>query len=248
MTPTHSHQSTTPATVPPPATLITFSGIDCCGKSTQIKLLESWLRGQGAQPEYRWLRAGYTPLFSALKSGVRSLTGKKLLPQGDTPRRQAFMQGNRRSKLWLTLAILDLGFETAVRVRWLRLMGKTVICDRHLADSEIDFKINFPHHNVANWKLWTLVKRMAAKPDHAFLLDLPVKESLRRSAEKNEPFAEREELRQIREALYREARQHGAWFALDAQRSIDSLHKEVLRKVMSPRIALRVVAMRAGNK
>jgi thymidylate kinase len=225
--------------------LITFSGIDCCGKSTQIKLLESWLRGQGARPEYCWLRAGYTPLFSALKSGARILAGRKLLPQGDSPRRQAFMKNNRWSRVWLTLAILDLGLETAVHLRWLRLMGRTVICDRHLADSEIDFSINFPQHDVADWKLWRLVKRMAARPDHSFLLDLPVDDSLRRSKDKNEPFAEREELRRVREALYLEAGQHGAWFVLDAQRSIDSLHKEVLRKVTSPRIALRVVAMRA---
>ena len=62
--------------------LISFSGVDCSGKSTQISAVIDRMRQRGERPFYIWLRVGYTPLFSALKDVMRRLFGHWQKPQG----------------------------------------------------------------------------------------------------------------------------------------------------------------------
>jgi thymidylate kinase len=220
--------------------LFIFSGIDCSGKSTQIKLLDKWLCAEGAYPRYRWVRVGYTPLLSRAKATARLLLGKKRLPQGDSLQRETFMRSGWCRRLWLYLAIADLGFETAIYIRWLRLLGHTVVCDRYLLDSEIDLAMNFPEDGVSKWRSWKLVKRLAVRPDQAFLLQLSFEESLRRSDEKTEPFPENEVRRRQRANLYDIACKAGPWTVLDARRPIAELQKEVLCRITSAHTASTV--------
>ncbi len=213
------------------ASLLTFSGIDCCGKSTQIELLESSLRAAGRRPICLWVRGGYTPRLTAARTAVRRLMGKKAFPAGHTAQRQAFMKRAGRRHFWLRMAILDLIVECVLRVRWLRLMGRTVICDRSLDDTEIDFAIHFPEDHVADWRSWRLLRRLAAKPDAAFLLDLSFEESARRSREKNEPFPEADEQRRVRAQFYAAAKQKRTWLVIDALSDIERIHREIVRQI-----------------
>jgi thymidylate kinase len=208
-------------------TLVTFSGIDCCGKSTQIQLLEDVLRERDQRPVRLWIRGGYTPRLAEARALARRMLGKRAAPPGETTQRQAFMKNRAKRRLWLYLAIADLFVECVVRVRWLRLLGHSVICDRYLVDSEIDFSLNFAEDNVPQWRSWRLLCKLAANPDHAFLLDLPFEESARRSREKKEPFPEKDELRRLRADCYVARRDARAWHVLDGYRSIEQLHREI---------------------
>ena len=51
--------------------MISISGIDCCGKSTQIELLCEELKSKGRKCEVVWSRGGYTPGIQVVKGIFR---------------------------------------------------------------------------------------------------------------------------------------------------------------------------------
>lgn len=212
--------------------IIVFSGVDGAGKSTQIERLERALVAAGRRPRRLWSRGGYTPLFNGLKSLLRRTSRGTAVPAaGPSAERTARLQRPWVRRLWLTLAILDLIWLYGVRLRWWRRRGQTVLCDRYLADTALDFKLNFPDEEVARWPLWRALARLTPQPDAAFLLLLPVEESLRRSREKNEPFPDSPAVLSSRLAVYQEQAENGRWHVLDGRRSIDDIAAEVAVRV-----------------
>ena len=212
--------------------IIVFSGLDGAGKSTQIELLRQHFQNRGRETVYLWTRGGYTFGFEAIKNLLRRVSGRRAIPEsGHSPRRrQAFSRPGVR-KLWLGLAILDLMWIYGLWLRWLRWRGKVVICDRYLPDTQIDFRLNFPQEDVENWPLWKLLKWATPPPDAAFLLLVPVAESVRRSDIKGEPFRDTAETLAKRLSQYERFAQSGFWTVLDGQRPIPELAAAIREKV-----------------
>ena len=213
--------------------LITFSGIDCAGKSTQIARITETLTACGQKPVYLWSRGGYTPVFHAMKTVCRKIVGRKVLPSGRTENRtKAFRKGWVRS-VWLTLAMLDLILVYGIYIRWLKLLGRTVVADRYLADTWIDFTLNFPGANFDRWPLWKILELITPKPDHAFLLFIPVEESLQRSKQKYEPFPDSEEVLRQRLEYYSGFSRTGNWHIIDCIRPLDAIADEIAATIAS---------------
>lgn len=199
--------------------IIAFSGLDCSGKSTQIALLCEKFGAEGYSPVRRWIRVGYTPGMCILKAAIRRITGGDKLPPGDSPQRARFMKSSWKSRLWLYCAFADLLFETALRMRYLRLRSRAVIADRYLADSEIDLILHFGPRTTHMWS-WKLVRYAAIRPDAHILLDLPFSESLRRSMLKQEPFPDSEARRRDRSTLYNQFKSSTDWTVIDGCMSV----------------------------
>jgi len=222
--------------------LITFSGLDSSGKSTQIQLLMDRLRQGGRRPIYIWSRGGYTPLLERSKSLLRRLPGRVIPPPGKNPQRvRALGKGGVR-RLWLLLALLDLLWVYGVQLRWWRWRGQAVVCDRYLWDTLVDFHLNFPLERVGRWWLWRLLVRVSPQPDVAFLLLIPVEESVRRSDVKGEPFRDPPEVLAQRLARYQALAQEGYWQVMDGQRSVDDLAGEIWKALYLPSNSLASVA------
>ena len=208
--------------------VIVFSGLDGAGKSTQIELLMKHLREEGRKPVCVWTRGGYTPLFEGLKALLRRLLGRAVPPPGNNPQRaQAFSKGWIR-RLWLVLALMDLLWVYGVQLCWWRWRGRAVVCDRYLWDTLVDFRLYFPRERVECWWLWRLLVRVTPQPDAAFLLLVPVEESVRRSNVKGEPFRDPPPLLTQRLAQYQALAQEGHWHVMDGRCSIQGLAAEVL--------------------
>jgi thymidylate kinase len=108
-----------------------------------------------------------------------------------------------------------------------------VICDRYWQDTAIDFKLNFPQEDVQQWWLWKLLVFMTPLPDAAFLLLVPVEESIARSKLKNEPFPDSPEVLRGRLELYEAMATKNYWNVLDGRREISSLSDEIISIVKS---------------
>lgn len=213
--------------------LIVFSGLDGAGKSTQIELLRERLARDGARTTVRWLRGGYTPLFTAAKTLGRRVGGQRVPAPGRSTARTAALGRGSVRRVWLVVALADLLiFCIALRLR--RRLGWTVICDRYLADTLIDFRLNFPAERVEHWWLWRLAVRLAPRPDAAFLLLVPVAESLRRSDVKGEPFRDPPEVLARRLAEYEALAHEGRHVTLDGTRPAAALAAAIATVVGVP--------------
>jgi len=208
--------------------LFTFSGIDGAGKSTQIVKFIAILDGQSYKPVCVWNRGGYTSFLDSVKLLLRKVAGGKVPPSGESQQRQTIMQRSFVRRLWLTVAILDLIRLYAVQIRVRLMLGRPVICDRYLWDTMIDFHLNFPQERVGNWLLWRLLELLAPKPDVAYLLMLPLEESIRRCTLKEDPFPSPYEVQVRRFALYKELAANGKFEVIEATKSVDEVFTDIL--------------------
>lgn len=210
------------------APLVVFSGIDGAGKSTQIERLRAYLNRRGVPNVTCWSRGGYTPLFELAKRVLRRVPGNALPASGHSERRDHAFRSGWVRRLWLTIGILDLAVLYGARIRWWRLRGKLVICDRYLSDTRIDFRLNFPDERVDSWWSWRLLARVSPRPDLGFLLLIPVEECLQRSRRKEEPFPDSPERIEARLACYRRVEGAPGWSVLDGLRPASELSDAIV--------------------
>lgn len=186
--------------------MIIFSGLDGAGKSTQIMLLIEWFEANDRRAVCLWARGGYTPGFELLKRGLRYVMKRGLPPPGKSSMRQKQLARPTIARIWLSAAIIDLTFYWGIYLRWQRWRGRVVICDRYLDDTRLDFLWNFPNVAFEQFILWRILEWAVPKPDAAFVLLVPVRESLRRSLAKSEPFPDDQDALTWRLASYMDER------------------------------------------
>lgn len=215
------------------AMLVVFSGIDGAGKTTQIGSLEEYLLSRKIRTYRAWARGGYTPIFEFLKRLLRRVAGRRLGSAGQSVQRERAMARPTIARLWLRVASLDLILFWGVYLRLLGLLGRTVICDRYIDDTRLDFRRNFPTVAFEEMWLWRLLERVVPTPDAAFLLWVPVEESLRRSKEKGEPFPDDEDTLTWRLEAYLDNSLYppDRYVRLDGRRAVSELTEAIISTV-----------------
>lgn len=213
--------------------LITFSGVDCAGKSTQISLLEGALGEGGLGTRVFWHRPGYSAELNALKALVRRVAPRALPGPGNPAARERAFGSAGVSTTWIRLAALDMAFQYGVKLRTLSATGVAVIADRYLDDSLLDLEVRFPGREVARWPTVRMASAMAPRPTHAFLLMLPHEVMLQRMERKQEPFPDPPHIRDARFDAYRRLADSGRYRVIDANRSIEDVHAEIRGCVLS---------------
>lgn len=172
--------------------LIAISGTDGAGKSTQVEALKGWCHERALASTHLWARGGYTPLFQFLKRTTRRVFRGRFSDPGASELRDKAMGRAVVARLWLRIAILDLILYWGVYLRLQRILRRVVICDRYIDDTRLDFRRNFPAIHFESMWLWRVLELIAPTPDVAFLLWVPVDESMLRSWQKGEPFPDDE--------------------------------------------------------
>jgi thymidylate kinase len=208
--------------------IISFSGIDSCGKSTQIRLIENYFNKKNIRYKNIWSRGGYTNWFEFIKQVARKLSFNKLPPSGVNEKRTKMFENSKFQKVWLCIALLDLIRLYAVTFRFNCLLGYNIICDRYLWDTYIDFKFAFPDIDLEKQILWKILCKLAVKPDVSIIITISPEESWERSVLKEEPFSETLERRREREALYKRLIKGNKWmWVINGQDSIDSIWQKI---------------------
>ncbi|BCR36096.1 dTMP kinase [Mariniplasma anaerobium] len=191
--------------------LIVFSGIDSAGKSTQIDLLKNELAKKKIRYKVIWSRGGYTAWFEFMKNFLRIILSKKLPKPGRNEDRKQMFEKKSVSKIWYILGMLDLIRLYAITFRLYRVFGITIIADRYLWDTYVDFKMSLKNINLEKSLLWKLAILLSPKADKSIILYVSPEVSYKRSIDKNEPHFDSLEIRENRMFIYKNLMIHKKW-------------------------------------
>jgi thymidylate kinase len=208
--------------------IISLSGIDCAGKSTQLDRLESALTERGHEVRRVWFRPGYSPLMDSVRASVRRARPASL-PSASAPkaRARAFSRPGV-SQAWVAMAIADTILNLGAHVRWLSLRGATVLCDRYVEDAMVDLTLRFPDLVATNGRLRRALVTACPTPDAAFLLQLSREEVAVRAAIKAEPFEDAPEVRSARYDAYMRLAAEGRFSVIDAAQPVEVVTRTLL--------------------
>lgn len=210
--------------------LITFEGIEGCGKSTQLSLLAERLRRRGMEVLVT-REPGGCPLADAIRSILLHPDSTALVP---------------RAELLLYAAARAQHVDEVIRPALNR--GSTVLCDRYL-DATVAYQ-GFGRGLDA--QLIDSLNTLATDgilPHLTLLLDMPVEEGLRRARRRNatQPSGEDEDRferesfdfhQKVRDGYLHLARQEERFRVIDATGSVEAV---------SARVAAAVEARFAGG-
>ncbi|MBQ7649931.1 MAG: dTMP kinase [Victivallales bacterium] len=200
---------------------ITFEGGDCAGKTTQLRMLEAWLRERG-----RSVICTREPGGTSLAENIRGL----LLSKGDgesmTPQAELLLFSAARAQHVKHVVMPQL------------LSGGVVLCDRFI-DSTVAYQ------GFARGLDMDFIRRLnsfctdGCLPDLTFLLDLPLAESRRRLASRaggEEPDRMEDENNsfhaKVREGFLKIAEEApGRVKVIDATRTVDEIHSDIIEVV-----------------
>lgn len=211
--------------------IISISGIDCAGKSTQIALLKERVTLQKARKSavIIWYRPGYSQTVDRLRSLVRRRMPRILPTSADIKRRRNAFGRRGVSEAWIIMALVDCFFQYAVRVRWLSWCGRTVICDRYTWDALIDLDLRFPGMNSWLRRILCGVLKLCPQPKHSILLMISPGEIEARAKKKNEPFPDSESVRSERIKRYMELADSGRLLVIDGTANPGDVNDQILR-------------------
>ena len=211
--------------------MISFSGIDCCGKSTQINLLCEELKTQGKRYEVIWSRGGYTPGIELVKKLIRR--GRTQTKEERLAHSAQVNESGKKRKLLFIASLIDLWFYYSITLRVKEWFGKIVICDRYIWDTYIDFQMKYPEYAFEKGFWWRLTLKTMLKPKPSIVMTIPAEVSMYRSSLKDEPFPEPIEVRQERITRYLQEIENGRWdCVIDATVSVEEVYAQIKEKVL----------------
>lgn len=195
--------------------IVTLSGVDCAGKSTQLVHITRLLSQHGIAPKTMWYRPGYGPELDALRRTVREFRPGVLPAPGQTADRTRLFRRPMVARTWFAIALVDTLLQFAAKARVRRLCGEVVVCDRYIEDALIDLSLGFPEIAANRARVLAVLRSMCPRPDLQILLMLEEPEVIERAARKREPFPDSEQVRRKRYQAYAKLARRGRMLVVD---------------------------------
>lgn len=181
--------------------LVSFSGLDGAGKSSQAEALQETLERLGFDVAVQWTRLEWTTLWEnrwlgvlgwparatlALVSRLRSRGGASAAGAGEHARPLEPSALRERSALishvWVAIVALAHAAAQRRETRGQLRAGKIVICDRYTLDTAVHLRFRYGERR--NYRFQTgLVGRLSPRPIASYLLDVPAATAHARKAE-----------------------------------------------------------------
>nr|MBC7244138.1 nucleotidyltransferase family protein [Chloroflexota bacterium] len=215
------------------AMLVTFSGIDGCGKTTQARALQSAFDTCHIRVYYVWNRGGsasWLRFFTrwAKRRSQAMLEGEFPVPESKVRIRQRQFQSPWLRWGWAWLTTVELLLRYIRHVTLPLVFGWVVICDRYFYDTLADWAAYFDDPAIA--KRWTarVLCLLSPRPRLAYWLD--VSPEIARTRSKDEKpldflLAQRASYQRLAQLykLHKQESTHRTW-----QEISNSIDREVL--------------------
>lgn len=207
--------------------LISFSGIDSSGKSTQIELLFKYCVQNNIKVKKIWGKARGTPGVEFIKKLVRK--DRKMSFEEKMEYREKIYKSSKKKKLLLIASILDLYWYFGIYYRLLNAFNKILICDRYIWDTYVEVKNGFSDIDIDKWFIWKLAVFISPKPKKSLMFVIPAQESLKRDIQKKDLSVDSLELKNKKINLYLDLIKQDKWETIiDGMKPINEIHKDVL--------------------
>ena len=222
-----------------PPRLITFSGLDGAGKSTQAEALRLTLEQLGHDVSLQWVRLEWTTLWEnrwldvlgwparatlGLLARLRSSDGDSPAGAGLTPtevrQRSGFVANG-----WVTVVALAHASAQRREVRPQLRPGAIVLCDRYTLDAAAHLRFRYGESRGFRFQI-ALVDRLSPRPLRAFFVEVPATTAHARKAEQ---YSLDDLTRQAR--LYREEASRLGVSRLDGERPREEICAEIAENV-----------------
>lgn len=208
--------------------LISFSGIDSSGKTTQIELLEQFAMANNVPFIKRWGKARGTPGVVFLKEIMRNDKSMNELEKANY--REDFFKDKRRKKLLLVASLIDLCWYFGIYYRLLGLFNKYVILDRYIWDTYVELKTEFEGIDVDRMLLWRFVRFVSPEPNISILFTIPPEISIQRDINKKDLTIDSLQLKKKKINLYVELNSQNTWmYTISGLNPILDVHQKVLQ-------------------
>lgn len=207
--------------------IVSFSGIDSSGKSTQIEFLYNYYIKRNIKVRKIWGKARGTPGVIFVKKLIRK--DKNMSIQEKLDYRNQILKSTKNKKILILISILDLCWYFGIYYRILNVFNKILICDRYIWDTYIELKSEFQDIDIDKWIIWKFVILISPKPKESLVFIIPAEESIKRDIQKNDLIVDDLELKNRKISLYMELIKQGKWTTvLNGLKSIEEIHNNVL--------------------
>jgi thymidylate kinase len=225
--------------------VVSLSGLDGAGKSSQTKALQETLEALGVDVVVDWMPLGHSPRYrtirllrtsvnAALRLGRRVRGSKASLPRAEaaaangkptSPAKALRQRSNAVTHGWATVVALHQALQH--RKTTLRHLGsgKVVIFDRYTLDAAAQLRYFYGSHHAFRFQKW-LVQRVSPRARRSYFLEVRPETAFARK----EHHYDFEGLREHAE-LYAEEAPSLPVVRLDGERPREELSERIAREV-----------------